>query len=366
MIFYNKDMTISDTVGFHTIQKSNLVSEYVKNWSYKLLGAPNCSKLVYIDCMCNNGLYYFKFNTEEGTPIKVVRKLCEPANKYRDKEILVFFNDNDEEKINQLRKLISERISEIPPNIKIEYSSIDASDFLKSKQKEVLKNRNHSLLFYDPYKTVAKWDALKPYLNTWGEVIINHMTSDPSRGIKGAKIAVQRYEEFYNDSIDNLKNYSIEDYHKKLLTQLKEMISVGNYPSYISWTSFFNEKESHVYDLIYVTKNLKGLVLYKRTSFKIANGQTNMKHNNQSIGQISLDLGGETKFSYLTNYTIDTIAKYLVDKYRKEGQLKVLISDVWKYLDLHPVFPSEGYKAEYKSALKALECSFDRKYLYIK
>lgn len=41
----------------HTILKFKLINEYIKAWAQKLMNNDSCHSLVYIDCMCNSGIY---------------------------------------------------------------------------------------------------------------------------------------------------------------------------------------------------------------------------------------------------------------------------------------------------------------------
>ena len=41
----------------HTIKKFELVEGYVKSWIHKLMNNPDCKEVVFIDCMCNSGIY---------------------------------------------------------------------------------------------------------------------------------------------------------------------------------------------------------------------------------------------------------------------------------------------------------------------
>ena len=68
----------------------------------------------------------------------------------------------------------------------------------------------HYLLFYDPYRAEIDWEAIEPFLNHWGEVIINHSTMDATRGVKMAKTetAKDKYNETYlTENIENLIPY---------------------------------------------------------------------------------------------------------------------------------------------------------------
>lgn len=71
----------------HTIKKFELIEEYVKSWAQKLMLNSFCNTLVFIDCMCNSGIY---INDEtglqiEGTPVRVAKVLLDVARTYPGK-----------------------------------------------------------------------------------------------------------------------------------------------------------------------------------------------------------------------------------------------------------------------------------------
>lgn len=63
-------------------------------------------------------------------------------------------------------------------NVEIYYRNQDCNVFLRELDLASYENKYHTLLLYDPYNASIDWDAITPYLNRWGEVIINHMSSD--------------------------------------------------------------------------------------------------------------------------------------------------------------------------------------------
>ena len=78
---------ISD-VHPHTIKKFELVETYIKSWAQKLMLTDSCSGIVFIDCMCNSGVY--KDDSGKivyGTPIRVAKALLEVARIYTNKQV---------------------------------------------------------------------------------------------------------------------------------------------------------------------------------------------------------------------------------------------------------------------------------------
>lgn len=72
----------------HTIKKFELIEAYTKSWAQKLLLNDSCNSLVFIDCMCNSGMYTDNTGQSvKGTVIRVSEALLEAARTYTNKSI---------------------------------------------------------------------------------------------------------------------------------------------------------------------------------------------------------------------------------------------------------------------------------------
>lgn len=94
----NNSKTIS-VAHPHTIKKFELIEEYITTWADILLLSPKCNGIIFIDCMCNSGIYTDDNGDEvHGTPIRVSNVLLAAARKYPSKQVHIYLNDNSEEK----------------------------------------------------------------------------------------------------------------------------------------------------------------------------------------------------------------------------------------------------------------------------
>ena len=338
----------------HTIKKFEIISEYVDAWARKILGFPKSEGIVYVDCMSNSGYYYdVDGNVVEGTAVRVAKRLNSLAENYPGKTVSVIFNDIDPEKINYLKEKI-ESLS--LSNISITYYKKDCAELLNRLKLSTLRNRN-LLLVYDPFQARIHWDALTKYLNFWGEVIINHMVSDTARGAKTAvkheKIA--KYESTYKMPIKEI--IDICDDREKLDERVKSIIGdlVKDNPRdhYLASFPFFNRNNGLVYNLLHSTSNVEGFKLFKKTAWNVFGDKSSGKNTHGQETQMAIDLDNGSIITSNTDYkclTVSDIAKYVYDKYSSRG--KVEVSVVYQDLDMHPIFPSEGYKDKIKKELK--------------
>lgn len=346
-----------EKIGDHTIKKFELVSEYAKGWAHKILGYSESAGLIYIDCMCNCGKYYDNDGKiVEGTAIRVARTINQ-INSIHQKQAILFFNDLDNDKILHLKSVIDSLDLQY---VKIHYYNTDANELLRMISKLDL-NKHNTLLFYDPYQADIDWDALEPFFNTWGEVIINHMVSDVIRGAKSvsnpAKIA--KYEKTYHKSIDEIIKTSNcpnnrEEFEKITNSIIKSCIYANNKKYYIASFPFYIKTNQLIYNLIYFSWNIKGMILFKRTAWDIFGGQSSIKHAVASDmpGQMCLDFDtGNVKNDVRPGvYTVYDIAKYIYNRYKDRGE--VTWDEIYEHLEQHPIFPCDGYKPEIKNMLK--------------
>ena len=103
---------------------------------------------------------------------------------YPDKKAILIFNDLESARVDHLKSEIENLQL---THVEVYYQRQDCNTFLRELDLDSYKNKYHTLLLYDPYNASIDWDAITPYLNRWGEVIINHMSSDTVRGISQAK-----------------------------------------------------------------------------------------------------------------------------------------------------------------------------------
>lgn len=68
-----------------------MIEEYVKSWAQKLLNYSECTEIIFIDCMCNSGIYLNQKEKEVyGTPIRISNVLAEVMKQYPKKSKSLF------------------------------------------------------------------------------------------------------------------------------------------------------------------------------------------------------------------------------------------------------------------------------------
>ena len=342
----------------HTIKKFELIEEYVKSWAQKLMLNNFCNTLVFIDCMCNSGIY---INDEtgqqtEGTPVRVAKVLLDVARNYPGKNIEMYLNDIDPLRVEEIKK----HLPSDERNFRIITQVGDASEFLHIIGPQLYDTKYlHYFLLYDPYDASIDWEALFPFFRNWGEVLINHMVSDPVRAITQAKrkSTKEKYENTYLADFEKLVPYGSDK--KAYEKRVREIITTlkGSRKCYVAAFPFYNSQNSQVYSLLHCTSNEEGFKLYKKCAWKVFGGQSSTKHLHSNPDQLVMDFGVGTSGIISTQtdescFTVRDIAKYLSREFA--GRQDVLLDELWNHLDSHPVFPSDGFRKEIRAELKSM------------
>ena len=342
----------------HSVKKFELISEYVKAWIQILMLNPKCKGIVYIDCMSNSGVYKNDDGEEiKGTPLLVSEIIADAMQTYLNKQAYLYFNDLNEKKID----LLNTRLPKQTGNFRIYTEVMDANKMLRiiGDQFARMMKDMHFLLVYDPYDAHIEWDALTPFLQNWGEIIINHMVSDTIRAARTAKRpeVIEKYEETYQMSLDELIDIgsdrnAFEQQIEKLILEGSRR-DTGKY--YIASFPFFISTNTVVYNLIHCTGHKKGFDLFKSTAWKTFGDKSSMKNTNNKSNQMSFRISDAGEMIYEVEadescYNLQDAARYVYKKF--QGRMDVPNDEVWDYLSEHPVFPVLKYKNKIKNVLK--------------
>lgn len=343
----------------HTVLKVEIIEKYVDEWARKILGfiakkqIQGSRGVVFIDCMSNCGLYWDEQgNLIEGTALRVAKLLDTIIQDYPEQSAILLFNDIDKDRIELLEQEINKRNL---THITVSYGQKDCNTFLKGIDSSVYQNHN-TLMLYDPYKAAIDWAAVEPFLNRWGEVIINHMVSDTPRGAAQAQKTevIERYKETYQQDIASI--IQIGSDKAKLNQIILDIINKKTtcpYKQYIASFPFFTRTNGLLYNLVFCTFSIDGIKLFKEKCWKVFGNKSSSKNTHGM--EMQYTLGGEDGNLFQTDeecYYVHDIAQYIFGKYHHRGE--VPLNEIYDDLDQHPIFPSDGYKNEIKANLKQM------------
>lgn len=336
----------------HTIMKFILVEEYIKAWAQKLMLNSSCYGLVFIDCMCNSGVYIHNGEVVEGTPVRVAKALLDVAHTYPQKQVQIYLNDNSQEKVDELKK----HLPADEGNFKIIVTAKDRDELLETIGPQLYGRQHlHYFLFYDPYDASINWPVLIPFLRNWGEVMINHMVLDTARAITQVKreSTKEKYANTYLTDFEKLVPFGSDK--NAYEARVEEIIQTlkGQRRYFVASFPFFNTQNSQLYSLIHCTSNIEGFKLYKTTAWKTFGGKSSTKDTHGDQLQLTFDFNNDGFFAPATDescFFATDIAKYLQKSFA--GQSNVPLDSLWQVLDYHPIFPSEGFRKEIRYELK--------------
>jgi hypothetical protein len=271
---------------------------------------------------------------------------------YPQKQAKLYFNDISSEKIEELKTHLPSDTS----NFSIITSVLDGNDLLREFKFE--SSKYCYLVVYDPYQASIDWFALMPFIKRWGDVIVNHMVSDPIRAITQVKkpSTISKYELTYLSSIQQLAQFNSdrEAYEKKVHDIMNSLRGNGkNTRYYIASFPFFNSCNAIVYKLMLGTANLEGFKTFKKVAWKTFGGKSSGKKTRGNKDQLMIDVDDMTVTTSPADencYYPKDIANYLHKLFI--GQENVPLKNVWAALDEHLIFPSDGFRNEVRECLK--------------
>ena len=144
-----KKKNIISKASPHTIKKFELIEEYIKSWAQKLLLTESCNGLIFIDCMCNTGVYTDDAGQlVKGTAVRVSEALREASRSYTEKNIHIYLNDKDKARVDEIKK----HLPQDERNFKVVTSCGDAHELLRTIGPQLYGTGHlHYFLLYDPY-----------------------------------------------------------------------------------------------------------------------------------------------------------------------------------------------------------------------
>ena len=246
-----------------TKKKIEYVSEYVRLWALVMLERADIDTLNFIDCMCNAGVY------QDGdccTSIEVLQIFYDLSKKYTNKKFCIWFNDNDPEKIETLKRVLD--FFPENPQILVSIKQVDVNEYLdmlhrdSDLAKRIFKYGAATILYVDPYDfgTVEIPKVSAVLQNRYCELLFNFFISDYVRNIHQDAGRIAR-------CLGGQKIETKDD----LIAYMRKQLRVG-YVKYLFAYQFRTEKNVELYQIVFATPNPKGLEKLKEVLWNVFNG----------------------------------------------------------------------------------------------
>lgn len=293
-----------DEIKEQSRKKIELVDEYVDNWLYVVENVSGKNEIIFIDCMCNSGIYK---NNEKGTAVVVLEKFVKHAKEHPYKKYELYLNDYDKDKIIILKNVMDN--IDRPANVLINYSNTDVNAYLHSLKRNKKFNNAFILIFVDPFNfgTVDINNFCSLLNVTYCEILFNFFTSDIRRNIHN-EYAPNKMEKIKS----SLSDFMSTDYKndRECLNYFIQNLKKCRYIKYTFSIEFRNKNNQNLYYLVYATPNIEGLNKLKESIWKVFKGAPYHinKKNDKMLSLFDLDEMKEgVEEYYLTNYLPDVI-----------------------------------------------------------
>ena len=284
-----------DSKKEQTSYKIDFIAAYIEKWLFVTTNSPQFDKLVFIDCMCNAGVYA---DDDFGTPIRVLRLFQEAAIQYPNKEFHLVFNDYDIKRIAICESIIGEmRKEEVVTlnNLTTCLSCLDVNEFVSNTElfDKLIQKRTAAVLFVDPYDAVTvKTPVLKSFVTRYYcEVIYNFFSSDFIRNQDSERII-----KYLTECFDVGEFSTIEEAEKLVLAKIK----TGHISHSFAY-AFRNVKNAELYRIIYLTPHIRGLEKLKEALWDVFKGEP-FHRNKTNTAQASLFEEADDKAMLLEFY----------------------------------------------------------------
>lgn len=268
----NIDITSLQPKKQQTEYKIKYVREYVLYWLKVSVNRPNIKYINFIDCMCNAGIYK---DGDLCTSIEVLQLFITEAKYHTQIKFQLFLNDYNRERISIQKKIIDYYMErEGCNNISVFYDYKDVNEYITNFQTfdRYLLNDASNILFVDPYDLrTVRIDSIRIFIQKYYcEIIFNVMTYDFTRNKNDNRI----FEMLGN-------NYAITSVNQ-LMSFIIERLRTGSM-AYCFPFSFNNVKNSEIYQILFITPNIKGLEKLKEALRSIFKGMEKYKNNPPKI-----------------------------------------------------------------------------------
>lgn len=360
-----------------TLVKIAFMQKYIEAWLQKILqykdeaGTTFYEGVMFIDCMANSGAYQYEKNIEWGTSV-VGRKIFEKKHNhpsFSNKKFTLVVNDIKEAKINCqncLMKQYSDFVDFRSYNKDVRKFLIEDAPLLLAEAK---RNKQHVLLFYDPYLADIYWSELQRFFVSEADVIITHfIQSDTKRGLLAAKkIETQeRYAKTYGLPYSVLEaQYKEKDPYSqntflrdRIISQVKRYCNPTK-RRHIAYAPVFNDRKVLVYDILCISPSIEGKVLLKNNMYSLYKDFHKANHINEQTDLFSFN---EVKAE--TDYNILRMFKAEPDMFYNEDYFADLIQNYFSgreidkkefddFIKFHDIIPESGAKNTVKAILIA-------------
>lgn len=239
-----------------TLIKLKVFEQYIHDWLNVTLNYGKDNKsfqtLEIYDLFCGSG--YDGTKTHKGSPLRILDAVLKRNRK--DKTIKIYFNDNDENKVEQLKSIIAEKYPNLKDkNVEIKYTSSDAQEFL-------LYSKNYyKLIFLDQYG-IQHINKVKEFLCKGVDILIFISSGHFRRFVE--EESFKKYLDARYISKEDFQGKTSYQTHRVIAEYFKKFLS----DSFIAPFSLIKDN-NNINGLIFISTHRKGQEQFLKTAWKI-------------------------------------------------------------------------------------------------
>lgn len=322
----NIDMNLLTDKKQQTDYKIKYVSEYAKLWSIVSAERDDITEITFIDCMCNAGVY------KDGDCCTAIEVFCifnEAAQLHKNKTYNLYLNDIERDSVSCTKRIIQYLSDNSVLNLKVYIDNLDVNVYLESlvANNKIFGYGKTVVLYIDPYDfgTVNIPTVSKVLKNNYCEVIFNFFISDYVRNIKKDSNRIRK-------CINNENVETKED----IINYMRKSLSVGRIKYFFSY-QFKTITNVELYQIIFVSPNIKGLEKLKEVLWKVFNGKE--FHRNQvETAQMRLFTEEDETKMRLDSYVYEAkelLYKNMTEKEMSYGEIEALLIENTMLMQSH-------------------------------
>lgn len=238
-----------------TLTKLAVFEQYIHDWLNVTLnyqGGAKFNTLEIYDLFCGNG--YDGTKTHKGSPLRILDAVLKRNRK--DKTIKIYFNDNDKNKIDQLKQIVQQEYPNLEEQkIELQFTFVDTQNY------KILSKNYYKLIFLDQYG-IQHINKIDEFLSKGVDILIFISSGHVRRFLddKGFK----RYIDSRFISKRDFEDKSNYETHRVIAQYFKQKFS----QSFISPFSLIKDN-GNINGLIFISSHQKGQEQFLKTAWKI-------------------------------------------------------------------------------------------------
>jgi len=269
-----------------TITKLEIFEKYFEKWLPTFLISDKIKKPIQVfDLFAGKG---YDNNKTPGSPIRIINiinKHRENIQKYR-KQIILFFNDADKDKVSALKSNVEEEVNKLSldPLISIKFNSITFKQCLTEYKNELLNGCNLIFIDQNGFKEVTK-SIFHILANLDMTDFIFFISSTHIRRFAKSSEIQNIHPDF---DFEGIINTPISQIHNKICEEYKKYIPGNLVDCYLIPFSIMKEERKNIYGTIFVSKHILAADKYLSTVWEknVLNGEANFDINDDTQLQL--------------------------------------------------------------------------------